>query len=111
MWGICRQEMASTLQTMLDKRLKRDRMHVEQNRKVFEKLDGKDAVERASTKERENLETLNAKLQLMKVDSVRVDSTTKAKLNNSFSAPKMEQGPSVKMRIATKRRNLGRFDF
>jgi len=37
--------------TMLDKRLRRDRKHVTKLREIFEKLDGKDPIERAYTKE------------------------------------------------------------
>ncbi len=36
---------------MLDKRLRRDRKHVTKLREIFEKLDGKDPIERAYTKE------------------------------------------------------------
>lgn len=73
------------LSTILDKRLKRDRKHAAQNRKIFKKLDGDDPILRAYAEEKANQETLKKKLELMNVDSINVDSITKSQLNNRFS--------------------------
>lgn len=97
------------LATILDKRLRRDRKHVEQNRKIFEKLDGGDPILRAYAEEKANQETLKRKLELMKVDTVAVDSVTKAQLNNRFSvlqnnssAPQSRHSTPQKPQTATK---------
>ncbi len=73
------------LATIVDMRLKRDRKHAEQNRKIFKKLDGDDPILRAYAEEKANQETLKRKLELMKADSISVDSITKSQLNNRFS--------------------------
>ena len=54
--------------TMFDKRLNRDREHTRQNREIFKKLDGKDAIERAYTEEMEKKRVLEAAIERRKAN-------------------------------------------